>query len=351
MSGGGGSSVKVKIPGYLQGYSQDVLSRASQEADKPYTPYTGVRVPDFSAQENSYLAGPYKADFGKADTAADTSAQSWIDPGVAQSYMNPYITGVADVAARDLERQYQKLQRNAKGQAIDLGAWGDQPSGVAQSERDRNYLQDLKDMYTQQYANAYQSGAGIFNQDRAAKSAAAKLYEDLGTQKTALAKDAAGYQRSIEQMKADADYQDYITERDWNKNTLSWFSQLIGQQPAGQTQTSSGGGSGTANSLIGGALMAASIAAPLLLSDEAVKRDIEPIGDALSAIKAARPATYRYLPGVGHRSDRHAGIIAQSVESIPGAVVEIDGIKHVDPLPVIAFLVRAVQQLSERRAV
>lgn len=350
MSGGGGSSVKVKIPGYLQGYSQDVLSRASAEADKPYTPYTGVRVPDFSTLENEYLAGPYKGDFGKADTAADSSAQSWIDPGVAQSYINPYIQNVADVAARDMERQYQTLQRNAKGQAIDLGAWGDQQTGVAQAERDRNYLQDLKDMYTQQYANAYESGAGIFNQDRAAKNNAARLYEDLGTQKTALARDAAGYQRGVEQLKADADYQDYITERDWNKNTLSWFSQLIGQQPAGQTQSSSGG-SGLTNSIIGGALSAASIAAPFIAaSDEAVKRDIMPIDDALAAINAARPATYRYLPGFGHRADRHAGIIAQSVERIPGAVVEIDGLKHVDPWPVIAFLVRAVQQLSEGRA-
>jgi len=112
------------------------------------------------------------------------------------------------------------------------------------------------------------------------------------------------------------------------------------QQSAGQGSALAGQGLGTLAQL--GMMYA--------MSDEAVKRDIVPIEDALSAINAARPATYRYKDGFGHRADNHAGIIAQSVDGIPGAVVEIDGIKHVDPWPVIAFLVRAVQQLSEARS-
>lgn len=266
MSGGGGSSstVKVKLPGYIQDYSQDVLNEASKELYAPYRPYQGVRVPDYTPLEQNYLAQPYKSDLASATDLAGQSGGSWIDPGVAESYINPYIKNVADISAQEMERQYQKLQKNAKSDAISLGAWGDQQSGIAQSERDREYLRAIGDMYTGQMANAYTTGAGIYNQDRAAKGAAASLFANLGTTEAGLAKDAAGYQRGIEQMKADAAYQDWIEQRDWKKNTISWFSQILGQQPSGQTSTSGGSGADPWSTGVGAAITAASIAAKFI---------------------------------------------------------------------------------------
>ena len=86
------------------------------------------------------------------------------------------------------------------------------------------------------------------------------------------------------------------------------------------------------------------------LSDEHSKQDITPMSmSGLDALRGLRPSEYSYKRGLGHRTDRHQGLIAQDLESIPGAVIEgEDGYKRVDPSPVMATMVKAIQELDAK---
>lgn len=121
-----------------------------------------------------------------------------------------------------------------------------------------------------------------------------------------------------------------------------------------QTSTQSGGGPAPASMIVGGATALTGLL-PLLMggSDERIKEDIEPLEGALDIIRGQRPSSYRYtdakydrLPIEGRRS---AGLMAQDLEGIPGAVVYTeDGIRMVDTYPVMATIAAAVQELDRK---
>lgn len=116
-------------------------------------------------------------------------------------------------------------------------------------------------------------------------------------------------------------------------------------QYLGNTQTTTQPRPSTFSQILGAGT---SLAGAWLASDERVKDGVEESDSSrdLENLRGLRIAEYSYKDGYGHRDDRHQGLIAQSAERIPGAVVEFDGVKHIDPFPVLATVVSAVQQLD-----
>ena len=163
-----------------------------------------------------------------------------------------------------------------------------------------------------------------------------------------------------------------ITEQMQTPLTLeSWYRNIIGTGPASPlpvggvtdtnetstttgTTTQTGGGAGIGTQLLGAgtSLLGAGMQAGLI-SDERVKEEVEPLTGALDHIRRQRPSSYRYsdpsydrVPEAGRRS---AGLMAQDLEGIPGAVIEHEsGVKMVDPYPVMATIAAAVQELDRK---
>lgn len=155
-------------------------------------------------------------------------------------------------------------------------------------------------------------------------------------------------ERELEQAQADA-------ERTAGRDAHSWFTDVFNasrQLPAtgGGTQTKTEPGPGLFSQLLGGAATAAGIWAKL--SDVRAKDDIEVSDDdALDKLRDLSTYSYRYKPGYGHTPERTSGLMAQDLErsGIPGAVHERpDGMKEVDPYPVLATVVAAVRELDDR---
>ena len=87
-----------------------------------------------------------------------------------------------------------------------------------------------------------------------------------------------------------------------------------------------------------------------MMSDERVKEEIsEATESALDKLENLSAKEYKYKDGFGHTRTRTTGLMAQDLEKagIEGAVTEIDGVKHVDPYPVLATVVQAVNELRE----
>ncbi len=140
-------------------------------------------------------------------------------------------------------------------------------------------------------------------------------------------------------------------ERSRLTDSLSWMTSIfsgtgaprapVGSTTTGETKEKQGWGD-----MLGSAVGMAGMA---MMSDERTKEDITPLDDALDKIRGVKPSEYSYKDGFGHRTDRHAGLIAQDLDKIPGAVIEGgDGLKRVDPYAVLATVVKAVQELDDK---
>jgi len=84
------------------------------------------------------------------------------------------------------------------------------------------------------------------------------------------------------------------------------------------------------------------------LSDVNKKKDFEASTLGLNAILGLKPTLYR-MKEDDETSDKHLGLIAQEVkEFIPQAYVEDGGFIGLTDRPIIATLVKAIQELSAK---
>lgn len=341
--------------------TQDIetLRNAFEDPDRAIAPLNSVEQAGLNRVEGDSAAAAGIGDQG-------VGALDQIDPTVAAmrgvdvdafvpGYENPYIDDVVgttlarmdeDLARRQLLEESRAAQiggttnsRRAVAQAVDTqlterekaaaeaamrseGFWGARDRALARGEFEVGRQQGVGDMLTSQ-ATGYETAAG----GRSARGIAEGGYLQTYGEKL----------RGIDQARIDAP-----------KDALTWQAGVTGDidMPESRTQTVSNSGGNNWGQMAGGAL-----AAYQVLSDERAKTDIAPLsgGDALDFVRGMRPSTYEYKEGHGQKTGQTAGLMAQDLERIPGAVAEGgDGYKRVDPYPVLATLAAAVQELDRR---
>ena len=105
----------------------------------------------------------------------------------------------------------------------------------------------------------------------------------------------------------------------------------------------------TVGSLLGTGFGIGTMIAPFV-SDKRTKEDIEPLnGEAMALVRMLAPVMFRYKAQFGG-GPAQPGFIADDLEQIlPGAVLKTPaGMKMVNPLPIIAMLVKAVQEQQQQ---
>ncbi len=140
----------------------------------------------------------------------------------------------------------------------------------------------------------------------------------------------------------------------WRDHVDSLLAARTGSASAHQSapnttvQTNTQQGNSAFQNVLG---IGSSLAGAFMMSDENVKHDItDQDGSALEKLKGLNVKEYQYDEGYGHTTDRTTGLMAQDIEraGITGAVKEIDGVKQVDPYPVLATVVAAVKELEAK---
>ena len=82
-------------------------------------------------------------------------------------------------------------------------------------------------------------------------------------------------------------------------------------------------------------------------SDRALKKDITPVSGGLGRVLSYKPVTYRWIDQRISGDSLNEGFIAQDIESVnPIAVTYSEGVACFNPVPIIADLVAAIQELS-----
>jgi hypothetical protein len=270
-------------------YAQNLLGQAAALTDtemNPYMQYQGERVAQFSPLQNqSYenaalmqsqpqlqdataMAG--QAGLGALNTGYTYNpfqTKSFTSPGMAESYMSPYMQNVVTRQQQDAQRQADIAAQGQGAAAARAGAFGGSGDYLMRSQAAGNLARQKGDIQATGLQNAYTQGMGQFNQEQNATQAAANLNAQqgqfgagLGLQglQTALtsanALGALGgqqYQQNMginalqnqyglqqqAQMQKDIDtkYQDFLNYQNYPYKQLGFMSDIIRGAPLTQT--------------------------------------------------------------------------------------------------------------------
>lgn len=193
---------QTTIPDYAKPYVENLLGQAQAYTDpsqNPYQQYMGERQAQFSPlQQMSYdnaalmqgapqlqdataMAG--SAGLGALNTGYTYNpfqTKSFTDPGMAASYMSPYMKNVVERQQQDATRQAQIASQAQGAQAARAGAFGGSGDYLMRGQARGNLNRQLGDIFAQGQQAAYTQGMGQFNQEQGATQAAANLNAQQG---------------------------------------------------------------------------------------------------------------------------------------------------------------------------
>lgn len=275
------------LPQWFSDFQQGIAAKGNAIAAQPYEPYGGPRIAGFTADQNSAFnqikqgqgkeAGAINNNMRNASlvgATADASgdASPWLQRSgqnsydLVNNYMNPYNDAVTDriavLGARNLNEQ---LMPAINSDFIRAGQYGSTPM---MTEVGRS-LRDVSEGVLAEQNKALQAGYGmaldsagadmdrfgqigqtvgnLSNADSEMQLNSAKVAGALGT----VAQDArykdidalgnvGDAQQNLNQSNLDLAYQDFVDQRDYQKNQLAWVNNLIkGYQVPTSTYTSS----------------------------------------------------------------------------------------------------------------
>ena len=237
------------IPAWVEAGSQEAVGLARQIAGRPYVPYTGERVAGMSpAEMQAYAAasggaGRYGQDLARSREFAEQAAQPFTAFDVSD-YMNPYIRGALDPAAREIREELARQQRELGGRAAEIGAFGGGRQAILEAEQRRGGVEAISDLYGRGYATAFETAREQINRDRAAAARGAEQFRALGAQgQQQLTQDiqnlltVGGLERNLRQAGLDFDYQQFVEARDWDITNLQPLLATLSTVPYGETVT------------------------------------------------------------------------------------------------------------------
>ena len=236
--GGGGTtetkSVTTNLPEYAQPFYEELLKQSGKqiyETDasgavtgvKQFQPYTGQRVAPFSAEQQAVqqevagmtTPGAFQTASGTLGTVgqqAGTAAQQGLtralayqpgtitpqqvstgqftQPGIAQSYMDPYTQAVVDVQKREAQRQANIQKAQGAMGAINRGTFGGARQALMQTEQDRATQDLLNKIQAEGGSRAFQQAQQAFQADQARQLQAAQANQQAGLQAAQLGQQA-----------------------------------------------------------------------------------------------------------------------------------------------------------------
>lgn len=258
---------QTTIPEYAQPQVERMLGKAEALSETPYQAYGGERIAGFSPMQQQAFQGA--ANLGPAKQlgtatqmagmaglgslgAGQQYAQQATNPFATQAYMSPYIQNALAPQMFEARRQSDIMGQQNQAQAVQQGAFGGSRSAIVESERQRNLGQNLANIYGTGMQNAFQGaqqaqqfGATLGLQGYGQAGQMAGTLGQLGQtqfgqQQGAMQAQAAagGQQQAQEQQKLTQQYQDFLTQRGYPQQQLSFMSDILRGIPLGQqTQT------------------------------------------------------------------------------------------------------------------
>ncbi len=166
-------------------------------------------------------------------TAGLRSVEKFTDADM-DAYMNPYIKGALDPAAREIREQSMREQQQLAGMATSQGAWSGSRGVLAQSELNEKTFQSISDLYSEGFGTAFDKGAALWgaDQDRTIQVSqefmrASGIESDLADASMNRLMESGEVQRYVDQSMKDFDYQQFVEKRDWSGKQGAYLTDVI----------------------------------------------------------------------------------------------------------------------------
>ena len=227
-SGGGGgggapadtTSVQTQdLPEWAKPYAQDVLSKGKAVTDvsqNPYQAYGGERVAGFTPLQQQAQTGAANIQTGPQGFQQDVGG-----------YMNPYMNQILAPRLAEANRQYDISGMQANSQATQAGAFGGGRQALLQAENERNRNMGLQSIYGQGLDTAFSNAQNQYNQGFNQNVQTLGLQNQLG-----------GQQQAQVQRGLDTGYQDFLTQKNYPYQQLSYMANLVRGTPMGMNTQS-----------------------------------------------------------------------------------------------------------------
>lgn len=258
---------QTSIPDYAKPYVERMLGKAEALSNAPYQPYREERIAGFTPLQNQAFQGVANLQtapqLGGASQiagmgglgglmAGQNYAAQATNPYAMQAYMSPYVENALAPQMREAARQSAIQGQMNQAQAVQQGAFGGSRSAIVEAERQRNLGQQQADIYGRGMQSAFdaarqsqQFGATLGLQGLGQATQAASTLGQLGQAQFGQQKDilqgqmsAGAQQQGLEQQRLTQQYQDFLTQRGYDKQQLAYLSDMLRGLPLSQsTQT------------------------------------------------------------------------------------------------------------------
>ena len=300
------TTVSGPLAEYALPYYEDVMARASEASRRPYDYYPNQRLAQFAPEQEESLgiaAGIGRAGVPEAFRQATAKAAgvagyeqdytpttfgvgSFTDPGVAAQYMNPFVENVIDVQRERAERRFQEeVIPGMEAQAVQAGAFGGSRAALQEGLARARLEEGLSDQEARLRAQAFEGARGIYGTeatrrlqeqryaDEAAQQAArlgiaggelglrsaqqlaalGGLEQQAGLRAAGVLEQVGAQRREEEQAMLDLPYSDFLRQRDYPKQQISYLSDILHGVPgaAGEERATYEQGPGLGQQLLG----------------------------------------------------------------------------------------------------
>lgn len=240
---------QTNLPPYIEPYIKRILDRGEGISNQPYQPYEGERIAkdtaDVTASRDkareiagSGIEGLSQA-MGRAEQGAGYQAGQF-DAATADQYMSPYMQKVVDVQKEQAILDAQRAGAGRAAQAVQAGAFGGSRAAVQEGLAGEALSRQLAEIQASGQQQAFEQAQQQFERDRSARADAeriglgsAELLAALGGQGRASDIESAKLLETIgkdieakDQAGLDMAYEDFIRQRDFDKEQLMFLSSL-----------------------------------------------------------------------------------------------------------------------------
>ena len=220
-----------------------MLGKGWEAANIPFMPFTGQR---FAYGTMDPTTGMYKpgqsplesqafAGLGALGTYDPTTFNTGLGPlGSVQDYMNPYLSGVSDIEAREARREADIGRQAEQARLAQAGAYGGSRQAIMEAERQRNLNTQIGDIRSKGLQAAFdraqkqrldEATLGLEGQRLGESSRQFGAQQDLRV----LADQLAGgrEERRIAQEPLDFGYQQFQDSMKYPREQASYMSSLL----------------------------------------------------------------------------------------------------------------------------
>jgi len=226
----GGSSSST-LSEWAGPYVTGMLGQAQALSQQPYQTYqgpmtageSGLQSKVFQGLGNLTFPGQLGQSFSSTGayqlptmTSTGVTGQQTGPGGIASQYMNPYLNAVLTPQLDELRRQSQITQMGTAGKLAQAGAFGGSRQAIMDAETQRNLLAEQNKAIGTGYSNAYDRAMGQFNTEQGQAKTLADMIGAAGAQ-----------QRGIEQEGITADYNEFLTQRDYPQKQVQFLQSML----------------------------------------------------------------------------------------------------------------------------